>query len=168
VELTTTNGPIVIDVYRDWSPNGADRFYKLVRQGYYTDVAFFRVIEGFIAQTGVHGSWRTNKKWSERTIPDDPVSSSNTRGSLSFATTGPNGRSAQFFINLADNSRLDSQGFSPFAKVRDMTVVDELYSDYGRGPSEGELQAQGNSYLEQRFPKLDYIKSAKVLDPGGD
>lgn len=167
VELTTTKGPIVIDVRRDWSPRGADRFFKLVQQGYYDDVAFYRVIEGFIAQVGVHGSPRTNKRWSERVIRDEAARSSNIRGAVSFASTGPNSRTTQVIINLGENSRLDGQGFAPFGSVRDMTIVDQLYSGYGVEPSEGQLQLQGNSYLEKHFPKLDYIESAMILETEG-
>ena len=170
VELDTTKGPIIIDVHRDWSPNGADRFYELAKNGYYTDVAFFRVIDGFMAQVGISGDPETNQLWREKSIPDDKVKESNTRGTVTFATSGPNSRTTQFFINFVDNSRLDSMGFSPFGKVEDMTVVDALYAGYGegaprgRGPSQSLMQAQGNAYLKESFPKLDYIKSAKVID----
>lgn len=170
VELTSTQGPVLIDVYREWSPNGADRFYDLVQDGYYTDVAFFRVISGFMAQTGIHGDPAVGAKWRDENIPDDPVKGSNTRGTVSFAMAGPGTRTTQFFINFVDNSRLDSMGFSPFGKVRDMSTVDALYSGYGegaprgRGPSQGQLQAQGNAYLKKDFPKLDYIKSARVVE----
>lgn len=170
VELDTTKGPIAIEVHRDWSPNGADRFYELVNNGYYTDVAFFRVIDGFMAQVGISGDPTENTIWREKRIPDDPVKGTNTRGMVSFATSGPDSRTTQFFINFTDNSRLDGMGFSPFGQVKDMTAVDALYSGYGegaprgRGPSQGAMQAQGNAYLKENFPKLDYIKSAKVID----
>lgn len=170
VELDTTKGPIVIDVHRDWAPHGADRFYELVNDGYFTDVAFFRVIGGFMAQVGISGDPALNAQWRQKTIPDDPVKASNTRGTVSFATSGPNSRTTQFFINFGDNSRLDAMGFAPFGKVRDMAVVDALYDGYGegaprgRGPSQGLIQSQGNDYLRKDFPKLDYIKSAKILE----
>jgi len=170
VELDTTKGAIVIDVRRDWAPHGADRFYELVRNGYYTDVAFFRVIGGFMAQVGISGDPALNAKWSEKRIPDDAVKASNTRGTVTFATSGPNSRTTQFFINFDDNSRLDAMGFAPIGKVKDMGVVDALYSGYGegapngRGPSQPLMQSQGNSYLREGFPKLDYIKSAKVIE----
>jgi peptidyl-prolyl cis-trans isomerase A (cyclophilin A) len=170
VELDTTKGPIVIEVYRDWSPHGADRFYELVQSGYYDDVGFFRVIGGFMAQVGISGDPALNAKWREKRIPDDPVKGSNTRGTVSFATSGPNSRTTQFFINFVDNSRLDGMGFSPFGKVRDMTTVDALYAGYGegaprgRGPSQALLQSQGNAYLKENFPNLDYIKSAKITE----
>lgn len=170
VELDTTKGPIVIDVHRDWAPHGADRFYELVNNGYFTDVAFFRVIGGFMAQVGISGDPALNAKWRQQTIPDDPVKASNTRGTVTFATSGPDSRTTQFFINFGDNSRLDAMGFAPFGKVQDMGPVDALYDGYGegaprgRGPSQGLIQSQGNDYLQKNFPKLDYIKSAKVLE----
>jgi peptidyl-prolyl cis-trans isomerase A (cyclophilin A) len=170
VALDTTKGTIVVDVRRDWAPHGADRFYELVKGGYYTDVAFFRVIGGFMAQVGISGEPALNAQWRQRTIPDDPVKASNTRGTVTFATSGPSSRTTQFFINFGDNSRLDAMGFAPFGKVRDMAPVDALYDGYGegapagRGPSQGLIQAQGNAYLRESFPKLDYIKSAKVLE----
>ena len=168
VELDTTKGPILIEVDRSWSPNGADRFYELVQNGYFTDVAFFRVIDGFMAQVGISGDPAQNTIWREKRIPDDPVKQSNTRGMVSFATSGPDSRTTQFFINFTDNSRLDGMGFSPFGKVTDMTAVDALYSGYGegaprgRGPSQQLVQTQGNAYLKKSFPELDYIKSAKI------
>jgi peptidyl-prolyl cis-trans isomerase A (cyclophilin A) len=170
VELDTTKGVITIDVHREWAPNGADRFYELVNSGYYTDVAFFRVIDGFMAQVGLSGEPATNAEWRAKTIPDDPVKASNTRGTVTFATSGPNSRTTQFFINFVDNSRLDGMGFAPFGKVQDMGPVDALYAGYGegaprgRGPSQALIQSKGNAYLREGFPKLDYIKSAKILE----
>lgn len=170
VELDTTKGAIVIDVHREWSPHGADRFYELVQGGYYTDVAFFRVIGGFMAQVGISGDPALNLEWRAKRIPDDPVKASNTRGTVTFATSGPDSRTTQFFINFGDNARLDGMGFSPFGKVKDMAPVDALYDGYGegaprgRGPAQGRLQAEGNTYLRADFPKLDYIKSAKIIE----
>ena len=170
VELDTTKGAIVIDVHRDWSPHGADRFYELVQSGYYSDVAFFRVIGGFMAQVGISGDPALNTEWRAKPIPDDPVKASNTRGTVTFATSGPDSRTTQFFINFGDNARLDGMGFSPFGKVKDMAPVDALYDGYGegaprgRGPAQGRLQAEGNAYLRESFPKLDYIKSAKIIE----
>ena len=170
VELDTTKGAIVIDVRRDWAPHGADRFYELVQAGYFTDVAFFRVISGFMAQVGINGDPALNAQWREKRIPDDAVKASNTRGTVTFATSGPNSRTTQFFFNFTDNSRLDGMGFAPFGKVKDMAPVDALYDGYGegapggRGPSQGALQSQGNAYLRESFPKLDYIKSAKIIE----
>jgi peptidyl-prolyl cis-trans isomerase A (cyclophilin A) len=169
VVLDTTAGDITIDVHRAWSPNGADRFYNLVRAGYYTDVAFFRVIEGFMAQTGIHGRPEVNRVWRGATIPDDPVVQHNTRGFVSFATGGPGTRTTQFFISFGDNSRLDATGFSPFGQVRDMGPVEALDDRYGegapggRGPEQGRIQSQGNTYLRAEFPELDYIESARIV-----
>ncbi len=170
VELDTTKGAIVIDVRREWAPHGADRFYELVKNGYYTDVAFFRVIGGFMAQVGIHGDPALTAEWREKRIPDDPVKASNARGTVTFATSGPDSRTTQFFINFTDNSRLDGMGFSPFGKVKDMAPVDALYDGYGegaprgRGPSQALMQSRGNAYLRESFPRLDYIKSAKVIE----
>lgn len=170
VELDTTEGTITLDVHRAWSPNGADRFYNLVRAGYYTDIAFFRVIDGFMAQCGIHGSPAVNTVWHEAGIPDDPAAGQhNTRGMVSFATAGPDTRTTQFFINFADNSRLDGMGFTPFAQVRDMSVVDRLYSRYGEGqpggmgPSQARMNREGNAYLRAEYPELDYIRSARIV-----
>lgn len=170
VELDTTKGAIVIEVNREWSPHGANRFYELVQGGYYTDVAFFRVIGGFMAQVGISGDPALNAQWREKRIPDDPVKASNTRGTVTFATSGPDSRTTQFFINFGDNSRLDGMGFAPFGKVKDMAPVEALYDGYGegaprgRGPSQALIQSQGNAYLKEKFPKLDYIKSARILE----
>lgn len=170
VRLDTTKGPILIDVTREWAPHGADRFYTLVREGYFTDVAFFRVIEGFMAQAGIHGDPEMNARWRNRRIPDDPVRQSNTRGMVSYAMAGPGTRTTQFFINYADNSRLDGMGFAPFGRVRDMAAVDALYNGYGegaprgRGPDQSRIQREGNAYLRASFPQLDYIRSATIVE----
>jgi len=170
VELDTTKGAIVIEVRREWAPHGADRFHELVQNGYYTDVAFFRVVGGFMAQVGISGDPAANTEWREKRIPDDPVKASNTRGTVTFATSGPDSRTTQFFINFGDNSRLDGMGFAPFGKVKDMAPVDALYDGYGegaprgRGPSQGLIQTRGNAYLRESFPNLDYIKGAKILE----
>ncbi|MEZ4324538.1 MAG: peptidylprolyl isomerase [Polyangiales bacterium] len=170
VVLDTTKGPIHIDVHPEWAPLGAARFRELVEAGYYTDVAFFRVIEGFMAQIGIHGDPAVNSRWRDNNIQDDPVTQSNTRGMLSFATRGPNTRTTQFFISFGDNRNLDGMGFSPFAQVRaaDMAVVDSLYNGYGegaprgRGPDQGRMHAEGNTYLRAEFPELDYVRSARI------
>lgn len=170
VKFDTTKGEIIMDVTRSWAPNGADRFYNLVKNGYFTDIAFFRVISGFMAQFGIHGDPQVSAMWREANITDDPVKQSNTRGMVSFATAGPDTRTTQLFINYGDNSFLDGQGFSPFAKVtKGMEVVDSLYGDYGEGapsgngPNQGQIQMQGNAFLKKYFTKLDYIKSAEIL-----
>jgi peptidyl-prolyl cis-trans isomerase A (cyclophilin A) len=172
VKLETTKGPVVLEVVRDWAPNGADRFYNLVKIGFYNDVAFFRVIDGFMAQFGIHGDPKVAAKWREARIADDPVKQSNLRGFVSFATAGPNTRTTQLFINYADrNAQLDRSGFAPFARViQGMEVVDSLYSGYGEGapngagPNQGLVQMQGNAYLRANFPKLDYIKTATIVE----
>ncbi|HBQ13927.1 MAG TPA: peptidylprolyl isomerase [Myxococcales bacterium] len=170
MRLDTTKGPILIDVTRAWAPHGADRFYTLVREGYFEDIAFFRVIEGFMAQAGLHGDPAVNTRWRERNIPDDPVVQSNTRGMVSYAMAGPGTRTTQFFISFTDNSRLNSMGFAPFGRVRDMAVVDRLHAGYGegaprgRGPIQGRIQSEGNAYLRRDFPDLDYIRSASIVE----
>lgn len=172
VKLATTKGDILIDVKREWAPLGADRFYNLVKAGYYEDVAFFRVIGGFMAQAGISGDPELNAIWREARIPDDPVKASNLPGYVTFATGGPNTRTTQFFINFVDNHRLDSMGFAPFGKVRDesMDVVNKLYAGYGegaprgKGPSQGRIQTEGNAYLKKEFPELDYIERATVVE----
>ncbi|MEM9071349.1 MAG: peptidylprolyl isomerase [Myxococcota bacterium] len=171
VELDTTKGPVIIDVTRAWSPNGADRFYNLVKIGYFSDIAFFRVIEGFMAQGGIHGNPRVNAAWRDANIQDDPAAGqSNTRGMVTYAMGGPNTRTTQFFINYGNNSRLDPMGFTPFGRVRDMRAVDAFYKGYGdgppggRGPQQGRIQRQGNSFLREGFPELDYIRSARILE----
>lgn len=172
VKFKTTKGDILIDVHRDWAPHGADRFFNLVEAGYYSDVAFFRVIAGFMAQVGISGDPELNRIWREARIPDDPVKQSNKPGYVTFATAGPNTRTTQIFINFGDNSRLDRMGFAPFGQVRkeSMAVVNQLYVGYGegaprgRGPAQGRLQAEGNTYLRSAFPELDYIVEATIVD----
>ncbi len=171
-QFDTTNGKLVIQVTRSWSPLGADRFYNLVKIGYFKDIAFFRVIDGFMAQFGIHGDPKVNQSWSNSNIKDDPVKESNLRGFITFAKTGaPHSRSTQFFINYRDNSPLDPQGFSPFGRViSGMEVIDTIYKGYGegsprgRGPDQGRIRTQGNRYLKQSYPKLDYIKKATIVD----
>ena len=174
VKLSTTKGDFTLQLSRPLSPNGADRFYNLVKAGYFTDIAFFRVIPGFMGQFGIHGDPVITTAWRAANIQDDPVKGSNVRGSICFAKSGaPNSRSTQFFISLADNSRLDGDGFSPFGKVVEgMDVVDKLNGEYGegavlggsgKGPEQGRVQSEGNAYLKAGFPRLDYIKSATLL-----
>jgi len=168
--LDTSKGPITITVHRDWAPNGADRFYNLVKAGFYDDVRFFRVIPNFMAQFGIHGNPEVMKAWRPATLKDDPVKGSNTRGMVTFATAGPNTRTTQLFINFKDNSSLDKQGFAPFGEVTTgMDVVDKLYDGYGegaprgKGPEQGRIQNEGNAYLTKDFPRMDYIKSATIV-----
>jgi len=169
-QFDTTKGRFTIEVTRALAPNGADRFYNLVRSGYFKDVAFFRVIPGFMCQFGIHGDPKVSAKWREATIPDDPVKGSNTRGTITFATAGPNTRTTQLFINFGNNINLDSMGFSPFGKVTEgMGVVDKINGEYGdgppsgSGPNQGRIQSDGNAYLKKDFPNLDYIKSATIV-----
>ncbi len=171
VKFETTQGPVVIEVVREWAPLGADRFYNLVKTGYFDDNAFFRVIPGFIVQFGINGDPEVSNKWQKANIQDDKVKKSNRRGYLTFATSGPNTRTAQMFINLTNNPRLDGMGFAPIGHVVDgMDALDSLYSGYGegaprgRGPAQDRIYSEGNPYLKQNFPKLDYITSAKLQD----
>ncbi len=167
----TSKGLFSIQVTRDWAPLGADRFYNLVKSGFFDDVRFFRVLEGFMAQFGIHGDPKVSAVWRERKIADDPVKSSNKRGYVTYAMAGPNTRTTQLFINFGDNARLDPSGFSPFGQVvTGMDVVDKLYSGYGEGapsgggPEQGRIQMEGNEYLKKEFPKLDSIKQATLLE----
>jgi peptidyl-prolyl cis-trans isomerase A (cyclophilin A) len=170
VLLQTTKGDVVILVHRDWSPRGADRFYELTKMGFYDGDRFFRALRGFVVQFGVNGDPKVNQKWSAIPIKDDPPKVSNKMGTVTFATSGPDSRSTQIFINIGDNSRLDDQGFTPFGEVtQGMENVQNFYMDYGEGPPSGNGPDQaaiadiGNPYLEEHFPKLDYIKTARVL-----
>jgi len=170
-KFVTTKGDFTVEVHRDWAPEGADRFYNLVKMGYFTDIAFFRVIKGFMVQFGIHGDPKVASQWRNAHIPDDPTGKqSNTKGMVTFATAGPNTRTTQIFINYGNNANLDNMGFAPFGKVVDgMKVVDDIEGMYGegapggRGPSQGRVQSEGNTYLKKDFPKLDYIKSASIL-----
>jgi len=166
----TSKGAFVVEVRRDWAPNGADRFYNLVKNGFYDGARFFRVIEGFMVQFGINGEPTISASWREARIPDDPVRQSNRRGFITYAMAGPNTRTSQVFINFGDNSSLDRQGFSPFGQVvgGGMKVVDSIYSGYGegapsgRGPDQGRVQMEGNAYLAKGFPRLDFIKKATI------
>ena len=169
VKFDTSKGAFVVEVNRDWAPNGADRFYNLVKNGFYNDARFFRVISGFMVQFGINGNPQLSKVWRDANIKDDPVKASNKRGMITFATAGPDTRTTQVFINFGNNAGLDDQGFAPFGQViSGMEVVDSLYAEYGEGaprgdgPDQGLVQSQGNAYLKNDFPKLDYIKSATI------
>ncbi len=168
-KFDTSKGPFVVEVHRDWAPNGADRFYNLVKNGYYDAARFFRVIEGFMVQFGINADPNIARVWRDANIKDDPVKESNRRGMVTFATAGPNTRTTQVFINFGDNAALDGQGFAPFGKViSGMEVVDSLYGGYGEGapngngPDQARLQQQGNAYLQQAFPKLNSINKATI------
>jgi peptidyl-prolyl cis-trans isomerase A (cyclophilin A) len=170
VKFDTSKGSFVVDVHRDWAPNGADRFYNLVKNGFYDNARFFRVISGFMVQFGINADPSLSSRWRTARISDDPVKQSNARGMITFATAGPNTRTTQVFINYASNSSLDGQGFAPFGQVTSgMNAVDALYSGYGEGapsgagPEQGRVQGEGNAYLTTQFPKLDFIKSATIV-----
>ena len=168
----TSKGDFVVKVTRSWSPHGADRFYNLVSNGYYNDCRFFRVVGGFMAQFGMHGDPKVTAAWNRQNIPDDKVVKSNTRGTITYAkTNNPNSRTTQLFINYGDNSNLNRMGFSPFGQVIEgLTVVDSLYSGYGDappggiGPDQALIREQGTPYLQKYFPKLDYIKTARIIE----
>jgi peptidyl-prolyl cis-trans isomerase A (cyclophilin A) len=176
VRFTTSAGEFTLVAHREWSPNGADRLYNLVRNGFYDGARFFRVLDGFMAQFGISGDPRVSAAWRNANIPDDPVRESNTRGRLTFAKSGlPNSRTTQLFINFVNNSPLDQQGFAPVGEVvAGMDVVDRLYSAYGEGaprgtgPDQGRVQNEGNTYLEASYPELDYIVEARIVADGGD
>ena len=172
VRFETTEGPFVVEVRRKWAPRGADRFYNLVKLGYFDGATFFRVIDGFMAQFGIHGDPEVSASWRYATIPDDPVAQSNKRGMVTFATSGPGSRTTQIFINYQDNSNLDRMGFAPFGRVVEgLAVVDKLHSGYGEGapggygPDQGRAQAEGNEYFRRDFPKLDHIETARIVEP---
>jgi len=161
----TTAGKFVVDVHRDWAPKGADRFYNLVKNGFYDECRFFRVIPGFMVQWGINGDPEIQQHWrgAGANLTDDPVKQSNKKGFISFATGGPNSRTTQVFINYGDNSRLDASGFAPFGEVTSgMDVVEKINADSGEKPNQGSIQQNGNTYLKASFPKLDYVKKATI------
>lgn len=170
VLFETTAGDFVVEVVREWAPLGADRFYNLVRNDYYNTVRFFRVVPGFVVQFGLHGIPPISAAWREARIPDDSVRASNQRGFVTFATSGPETRTVQVFINLVDNTRLDAQGFAPFGRVTGgMDVVDRFYAGYGEGPPRGQgpeqerIHSEGTLYLQREFPQLDHIIRARIV-----
>jgi len=164
VKFDTSKGAFVVEAHRAWAPNGADRFYDLAKQKFFDDTRFFRVVKGFMVQFGISGDPKTAESWRAKMIPDDPVKEGNVRGNVSFAMAGPGTRTTQLFINFADNSQsLDPQGFAAFGRVvSGMDVVDQINAQYGESPDQGRIQAEGNDYLKQAFPNLDYIKTARV------
>ena len=170
-QFTTTKGDFVVEVHRDWAPNGADRFYVLVKNGFYDGAEFFRVIPNFMVQFGIPGNPKIAAAWAHANLRDDPVKQGNKRGRITYAMAGPNTRTSQVFINFRDNSNLDSQGFAAFGEVTEgMDVVDKLYGGYGdmqemggHGPSPSKIESEGNAYLDKNFSQLDKIKTAKIL-----
>jgi peptidyl-prolyl cis-trans isomerase A (cyclophilin A) len=157
---------VVIEVHREWAPLGADRFYNLVKYGFYDEVRFFRVLDGFMAQFGMNGDPSIQRVWSEANFKDDPPKQGNKRGYVTFAkASAPNSRSTQVFINFVDNDFLDPQGFAPFGQVVEgMESVDKLYKGYGRNnvPDQGRIINEGNAYLNKEYPKLDFVKKASI------
>lgn len=166
VKFETSKGDFVVEVNREWAPHGADRFYELVKSGFYDEARFFRVVPGFMVQFGISGDPKVQEKWGDKTIPDDPVVKSNKKGYVTFAKTPrPDSRSTQVFINYADNSFLDDQGFAPFGRVVEgMDVVEKINAEYRERPVQGLIRTRGNDYLKREFPRLDYIKKARIMD----
>jgi peptidyl-prolyl cis-trans isomerase A (cyclophilin A) len=159
----TSIGAFVVQVHRDWAPKGADRFYNLVKYGYYDGGRFFRVLPGFMVQFGINGDPSIQSAWVDANITDDPVKESNKRGYITFATAGPGTRTTQVFINFKDNARLDGQGFAPFGEVvSGMEIVDKINAEYRETPDQGRIQTEGNVYLTRAFPRLDYIRKATI------
>jgi len=168
VKFVTTKGDFVVQVNRAWAPIGADRFYNLVKHGFFTGAPFFRVVPNFIIQFGLTPDPAVNRAWQNASIKDDPVTQSNKPGYIVFATAGPNTRTTQLFINFAANTFLDNQGFAPFGQVTEgMDVVKNLYSGYGERPDQGAITSQGKAYIEKNFPNIDSIKSATVVPEAG-
>jgi peptidyl-prolyl cis-trans isomerase A (cyclophilin A) len=170
VLFETTQGDFVVEVHREWAPHGADRFFNLVLHGFYDSARFFRNVRGFMVQFGIPGDALVAAAWREARMPDDSVRQSNRRGYVTFATAGPDTRTSQVFINLADNLWLDARGFAPFGVVvGGMDTIERLYAEYGdapprgRGPVQERIQAEGNVYLEREFPLLDYIVGAGII-----
>ena len=162
----TSAGRFTVEVTRSWAPGGADRFYNLVRHGFFDGTRFFRVVPGFVVQFGLSGDPTLSARWRDAVIPDDPVLQHNTAGTLTFATAGPGTRTTQLFINYADNTRLDAQGFAPLGQVVEgMDVVERIYSGYEGTPDQGMIQMRGNTYLADQFPRLDTIARAAIIAP---
>jgi peptidyl-prolyl cis-trans isomerase A (cyclophilin A) len=169
VKFDTSKGAFSIEVQRELAPRGADRFYELLDSKFFDDARFFRIVRNFVVQFGINKDPKVTALWNQLNIPDDKVKQSNLRGTITFATAGPNTRTTQVFINLANNRMLDNQGFAPFGRVTEgMDVVDHLYAAYGDmpptgvGPDPSKIETQGNQYLIDHFPRLDYIKTARV------
>lgn len=168
VSFECTCGNFVLEIHPEWAPRGVERFMSLVEGGFFEGVRFFRVVKSprpFVVQFGISGDPAAAAQWRNKTIQDDPVKQSNKRGTLTFATSGPNSRTTQLFINFADNTFLDSQGFSPIgAVVQGMETVDGINGEYGEAPDQGQIQQRGNAYLEEKFPRMDYVKRTVVLE----
>ena len=159
----TSAGTFVVEVHRAWAPFGADRFYNLVKNGFFDNTRFFRVVSNFMVQFGLNGDPAVQSVWRSANLKDDPVKESNKKGYITFATAGRNTRTTQVFINYKDNGFLDSQGFAPFGQVTSgMDVVEKIYSQYAEDANQGRIQMEGNAYLTKEFPKLDFIKKATI------
>jgi len=164
VAFETSKGTFVVEAYKAWSPHGVERFHELVVNHFFDDQRFFRVLSGYIAQFGASGEPKANAPWDDKKIPDDPRLHSNARGTVSYASDGPDSRTHQLFVNLKDNPKLDAQSFVPIGRVVDgMAVLDSLNDDYGESPKYHLIATLGNSYLRRMFPKLDYIKTARIV-----
>lgn len=164
VKFECTNGEFTVECIKEWAPLGVERFYQLVKEGYFDDTGFFRVVPNFVVQFGLAADPKVTSQWRTKTIKDDPVKQTNAPGTLTFATSGPNSRTTQLFINLVDNKRLDGMGFSPFGKVVEgMDVVKKINPEYGERPQQGMITAEGNAYLKKNFPKMDLIKKATLV-----
>ena len=164
VQFECTNGTFVLECTKAWAPIGVQRFYDLVREGFYDNAAFFRVVPGFVVQFGLAADPKATAKWKAKQIKDDPVIESNKEGSICFATSGPNTRTSQLFINLGNNARLDGMGFAPFGKViSGMDVVRKITSKYGEQPNQGMITMEGADYLKKNFPEMDGIKKATLV-----
>ena len=165
VKFETTAGDFVVEFHRDWAPRGADRVYDLVQAKYYDDCRFFRVMRGFMAQFGLNGNPALTRRWADTPIKDDPAVKSNSRGRVTFAAAGPNSRSTQLFISTGDNSRLDRMGFAPVGQViSGMDFVDKISDKYGEEPDQNKIRTGGNDYLQGKYPRLDYIKTARIIE----
>lgn len=165
VLFETSKGNFTVEVHREWAPNGADRFHKLVQGGFYDDCRFFRVVPDFMVQWGINGDPEVQKNWVKANIKDDRVTQSNQRGFITYAMSGQkNSRTSQLFINFKDNSFLDSKGFAPFGQVVEgMDVVDAINAQYREQPDQNLIQSSGNAYLNKNFPKLDFIRKASLV-----
>jgi peptidyl-prolyl cis-trans isomerase A (cyclophilin A) len=163
-KFDTSKGVFVVEVHRAWAPNGADRFYNLVKNGFFDDTRFFRVVPDFMVQFGISGDPAVAAAWRDANLKDDPPTGHhNTKGMVSFATRGKDTRTTQVFVNFKDNSRLDAQGFTPFGEVTTgMDIVEKITDQYGEKPDQGQIQSAGNKYLMASFPKLDYVKKATI------
>jgi cyclophilin family peptidyl-prolyl cis-trans isomerase len=165
VRFTTSKGDFTVVCFRDWAPRGVDRFFSLVKAGFFDETRFFRVVPNFVVQWGLPADPKVARAWEPARLQDDPVKQMNVRGMLSFAKSGPNTRTTQIFVNLKDNTGLDGQGFPPFAKVVDgMDVIEKITAEYAEGPNQGRIQAEGNEYLKKEFPNLDFVKAARIVE----